>query len=93
MNTFTGKNGDVTDRFIVKFSRQEISNVEDKCFAYQNGSDVIVKGEGQLQVFDAVGRMVMSQMVNGTETVNVPSGLFIFRIVGNETKTQKLIVR
>lgn len=91
--TFTGKNGDVTDRFIVKFSRQEISNVEDKCFAYQNGSDVIVKGEGQLQVFDAVGRMVMSQMVNGTETVNVPSGLFIFRIVGNETKTQKLIVR
>ena len=64
----------------------------DGVFAYQSGSDIIVSGEGELQVFDVMGRMVMNQYINGVQTVEKPSitGVYIFRL--NE-KSQKIVVR
>lgn len=35
-------------------------------------SDIIVSGEGELQVFDVMGHMVMNQHVNGVQTVERP---------------------
>ena len=93
--SFIGTDGDDNDRFIVKLSENagNTTSVND-CFAWQSGNDVIVEGNGQLQIFDVTGRMVMTQNVNGIETINVnANGVYIFRLIGNETKTQKIVVR
>ena len=88
--TFIGTSTDRADRFKLVFSSSNDSNLD--IFAYQSGNDIVVSGEGELQVFDVIGRMVMNQRINGVETVRKPSqtGVYIFRL--NE-KAQKMVVR
>ena len=88
--SFIGSIIDATDRFVVRFSETAANSV----FAYQSGNDIIVNGNGELQVFDIMGRMVMNTTVNGTTTVNLPSNaVYIFRMVGETVNTQKIVVR
>ena len=86
--TFMGSTIDRSDRFTLVFTQVETDGV----FAYQSGNDIIVSGDGELQVFDVMGRMVMSQHINGVQTVEKPeqTGVYIFRLNG---KSQKMIVR
>ena len=84
--TFVGSAADRPDRFVISFRSSENS-----VFAYQSGNDIVVSGEGELQIFDVMGRNIMNTMINGVQTVNVKSqGVYIFKL--NE-KTQKVIVR
>ena len=86
---FIGSTADAADRFVVRLGA--MNGVDDEAFVFQSGSDIIVNGEGELQVFDVMGRNIMNTVINGMETVNVKShGVYIFRL--NE-KTQKIIVR
>lgn len=94
--TFIGSPRDNENRFIVKLSYN--ANIDEleagDSFAYQYGNDIIVNGKGELQVFDVNGRMVMNTVINGKQTVNIPTtGLYIFRMVGESVKTQKIVVR
>lgn len=58
---------------------------------FSGGSGIIVTGEGELQVFDVMGRMVATQYINGIQTINTPqTGVYIFRLNG---KTQKIVVK
>lgn len=92
--TFVGSPRDTENRFIVRFSENSYGMAENNYFAYQNGDQIIVNGNGELQVFDATGRMVMNTNVNGIQTVNVPTtGMYIFRMVGESVQTQKIVVR
>lgn len=94
--SFIGSPRDNEARFIVKLSyNANIDEIEvNDNFAYQNGSDIIVNGNGELQVFDVTGRMVMNTNVNGIQTVNVPTtGMYIFRMVGESVQTQKIVVK
>lgn len=92
--TFVSSDKDNADRFIVRLSYKDNSVEDNEVFAWQNGNDIIVNGNGELQVFDITGRMVMSTMVNGVQTVNVPSqNAYIFRMIGEDVKTQKIVVR
>lgn len=90
--SFIGAPTDNDNRFIVKLSYNANSNATDNdIFAYQSGSDIIVNGEGELQIFDVTGRKVATQHVNGVETINVQlQGVYIFKL--NE-KVQKIVVR
>ena len=94
--TFKASIDDDAARFTLVFQETSINgidenNVENDIFAYQNGSDIIVNGDGTLQVFDVMGRLVMTTNVNGIETINVKSqGVYIFRLNG---MTQKIVVR
>ena len=92
--TFIGSPADSQARFIIRFDGSENSEVSESSdiFAYQSGNDIIVSGEGELQIFDVMGRLVMTQRVTGVETVRKPSqgGVYIFRLNG---KTQKIVVR
>ena len=90
--SFIGAPGDNENRFIVRLGYMPNNNsTENETFAYQNGNDVIVSGDGELQVFDVTGRMVATRHVNGIETINLTSnGVYIFRL--NE-KVQKIVVR
>lgn len=52
--TFMGSAVDRSDRFTLVFTQVETDGI----FAYQSGNDIIVSGNGELQVFDIMGRMV-----------------------------------
>ncbi|MBO7470029.1 MAG: T9SS type A sorting domain-containing protein [Bacteroidales bacterium] len=95
--TFIGAPGDSENRFFVKV--KDFTDVDENyanmTFAYVSNGEIIVNGNGTLQMFDITGKNVMNVNVNGVETVRKPSpGLYIVRIV-NETnvKTQKIVVR
>ena len=94
--SFISTSNDMADRFIVKFNYDGENSVESEGFVWQNGSDIIVNGNGNLQVFDVTGRMIHNQYVNGSETISTTlmnNGVYIFRMIGNEIKTQKVFVR
>lgn len=90
--SFIATPGDNENRFIVRLGYMPNNEgTENEIFAYQNGNNILVSGEGELQVFDVTGRMVVTQHVNGVETINVQSqGVYIFKL--NE-KVQKIVVR
>ena len=82
-------------RFQLVFNSSN-SNPDNDIFAYQNGNEIIVNGEGELQIFDVMGRFVMSRTINGDASINTAAfntGVYVFRIVGTEVKTQKIVVR
>lgn len=89
--TFIGAPNDRKDRFVLLFDGT--SENGNDIFAYQNGSDIIVSGEGELRVFDVMGRMVAMRRINGVETMSASSlqtGVYIFVL---KEKTQKIVVR
>ena len=88
--TFVGTPSDRNDRFTIAFNTPSTDD-----FAYQSGDGIVVNGEGELQVFDIMGRMVAKYYVNGVETVYIPcqSGVYVLRLLGKETKTQKIVVK
>ena len=91
--SFVASSNENENRFIINLSYNPGGSDND-IFAYQNGSDIIVNGEGTLQVFDVTGRMVSTMNVSGVETINMQSqGVYIFRLIGNEIKTQKIIIK
>ena len=89
--TFFASTADDENRFVVLLG----DNAASDDFAYQNGDDIIVCGEGELQIFDVAGRMVSRQFVSGLDVVRKPSknGVYVLRLVGKEIKTQKIVVR
>ena len=95
--TFTASVRDNENRFILVFNTID-SNIDgtSDIFAYQSGDEIIVNGEGELQIFDVMGRFVGNMTVNGSERISASSfanGVYVFRMVGNEVKTQKIVVR
>ena len=90
---FIGSTADNAGRFIVCLGN--IDDGADDNFAYQNGSDIIVSGEGELQVFDVMGRFVTGKNINGAGTLStstLPAGVYILRMVGEKPRTQKIVV-
>ena len=92
--TFIGAPEDREDRFVLRFEPSSVNSCEE-VFAYQSGNDIIVNGEGTLQVYDVLGRFVASYEVSDVTTIERPaeSGLYIFKLIGEQQKTQKIVVR
>ena len=95
---FIGSPRDNEARFIVKLDYS--ANIDElevsDSFAYQSGDVIIVNGEGTLQVFDVMGRFVRSININGSESINASefsTGVYVFRMVGNDVKAQKVVIR
>ncbi len=61
-----GSTVDRSDRFTLVFTQVETDGI----FAYQSGNDIIVSGDGELQVFDVMGRLVMTQHINGVQSLH-----------------------
>lgn len=88
--SFIASPNDSGKRFIVRLGYNAGNETSDDIFAYQSGNDIVVNGEGELQVFDVTGRMVKIQRINGVQTINLNTqGVYIFRL--NE-KIQKIVV-
>lgn len=95
--SFIGAPSDKENRFIVKLDyNTSVSSTGSESFAYQNGNNLMVSGEGELQIFDVTGRLVMKQSVNGVGSVSTSSlqtGVYILRLIGADVKTQKIVVK
>ena len=95
--SFVASPSDSDARFIVKLAYlPDYSDGEGDIFAYQNGSDIFVSGEGELQIFDVMGRFVMSERINGVKAISadeLSKGVYVLRLVGNGMKTQKIVVK
>ena len=102
---FSSRTSDYESRFRLVFGYTGIDEPEvpepvegPTTFAFQTGDQLVVNGEGTLQVFDVTGRLVGTETVTGAQgTVGLhglPAGVYMLRLVGdNGTQTQKIVIR
>ena len=95
--TFTSAEGDKPGRFTIVFGIDNVEeNLVNNVFAYQYEDELVVDGNGTLQIFDVLGRFVSSYEVNGSARINISSlntGVYVLRMVGENVKTQKIVVK
>ena len=98
--TFEGSVDDYAARFYITFNAtgvDEMDGASDE-FAWFDGNDWIVTGQGQLEVIDVTGRVLQSRRVSGEQTRlhldNVAAGVYVMRLTeGNRAKVQKIVVK
>jgi hypothetical protein len=92
--TFTARNDDYASRFKLVFNAQQGGAEAD--FAFISNGEIIVTGEGVLQVIDVMGRVIVS--VDGrtrcVPTDGMAPGVYVLRLInGENVKTQKIIIK
>ena len=100
--TFEGRTDDYTTRFKIVFgtinNEEEEEDTTIETFAFFNDGNLIVNGEGRLDVIDVLGRIVYSAELTDTQnTVSLPvnaKGVCMLRLTnGDNVKVQKMFVR
>ena len=95
--TFTSAEGDKPGRFTIVFGIDNVEeNLVNDVFVYQYEDELVVDGNGTLQIFDVLGRFVGSHEVHGSERISLSAfntGVYVLRMVGENVKTQKIVVR
>ena len=91
--SFDAKTRDYASRFRLVFATGNAN--ESSNFAFVSNGNIIVNGEGTLQVIDVMGRVISTSQVSGMSSVNVnAAGVYVLQLTnGNETKIQKIVVR
>ena len=97
---FEATTHDYQSRFNVVFEFtgvDENSTSDYDAFAFMMDDELVVNGEGVLQVFDVNGRMLKSIEVNGTQTtISLPdaaNGVYVLRLTNNsEVRIQKMVI-
>ena len=93
--SFEAKTTDYESRFKLVFA---MGNNGSDDFAFISNNEIIVNGEGMLQVFDVLGRQLLSKELPTANcqlsTANFNTGVYVLRLInGNEVKTQKIVVK
>ena len=82
------------DRFTVKFGKK--AEVENDNFVYQSGSELIIEGNGSVQIIDVMGRVVYNNELSGNTRVNIThlnkAAYIVRRVDGSNVNTQKIII-
>ena len=95
--TFEAKTTDYASRFKLVFICEDTVSDNDDFAFFSNGSFIINNnGEATLQVVDAMGRILKSENINGSTSVNVnaAAGVYMLRLInGDNVKVQKVVVR
>jgi hypothetical protein len=93
---FEAKTTDYASRFRLVFSADDESGAStgSSSFAFINNGNIIVNGEGTLQIVDVTGRIVFKgDEINRVSTGGMTAGVYVLRLInGNETKTQKIVI-
>ena len=92
--TFAAKTTDYASRFRLVFSADgDVCEPNDAPFAFINNGNIIVNGEGTLQVVDVMGRVVRCTDGACTVSTRMPAGVYVLRLIdGNNVKTQKIVI-
>ena len=93
--TFTAKTTDYESRFKLVFAVG--SSAGSDTFAFISNGNIIVNGEGTLQIFDAMGRQLFSKELSTfnsqLSTLNYTPGVYVLRLIdGENVRTQKIVV-
>lgn len=100
--TYEGKKTDYHSRFKLVFQCTGVDeNTDDDAtnvnFAFQHEDELIVNGEGFLQLFDVTGRCLMTADVHGEQSSLVlppiATGVYLLRLSGDQVKVQKIIIQ
>jgi hypothetical protein len=95
--TFDARTTDYASRFKLVFvAKGEAADGDnDAPFAFISNGNIIVNGEGILQVVDMMGRVIVSRdAARHVSTNNIPAGVYVLRLInGNEVRTQKIVVK
>ena len=99
---FEASTHDYTSRFRLVFDFTGVEENDEPAegsgsFIFQMGDELIVNGEGLLQMFDLNGRCLLSETLHGQQNaVGMPSvsnGVYIMRLTANnQTRTQKMVI-
>ena len=102
---FTSRTSDYKSRFRLVFGYTGIDEPEtpqaddaQSQFAFIMGGQLVVNGEGTLQVFDISGRQVLSTDTHGTQTTlglpGLAAGVYTMRLTtAGSSKVQKIVIR
>ena len=92
--TFSAKTSDYASRFRLVFSICEDAN-GDNAFAFVNNGNIVVNGEGTLQVIDMTGRiLVCRDAMHCVSTTGMTPGVYVLRLInGDNVKTQKMVIQ
>ncbi len=99
--TFSATADDYASRFYITY---RVTGVDDYTisdgeeFAFFDGSEWIINGEGYLQVIDMTGRVLQAQQLSGNQSRvhinNVAAGVYVLQLNnGTKNMTQKIVIR
>ena len=98
--TFTAKKTDYESRFKLVFSTNDADgpSTGSGTFAFFSNGNLIVNGEGTLQIFDVLGHQLVTKQLSTLNsklsTLNYIPGVYMLRLInGNDVRTQKMVVR
>ena len=93
--TFTAKTTDYESRFKLVFAVG--SSTGSDTFAFISNGNIIVNGEGTLQIFDVLGHQLVTKQLSTLNsqlsTLNYKSGVYVLRLInGEHVRTQKIVI-
>ena len=95
--TFNANASDYASRFRIVFSGngvEENLNESDNFAFIGSDGQLVVTGTGTIQILDMMGRVISTKSTEENISTNgMASGVYVLRLIGNETKTQKIVVR
>jgi hypothetical protein len=100
--TFDASADDYSSRFYLTYAVTGIDDNEYEptvsTFAWFDGSEWVVNGQGQLDVVDMLGRTLLSERLTGDQNRvsldGVSAGVYLMRVTnGKAVKVQKIVVR
>ena len=96
--TFQAKINDYTSRFRLVFSANN-SNIDNGSndFAFISNGNLVVNGEGTLQVVDMLGHILVCREVHSDSQLLsfdfLTSGVYVLRLIdGENVRTQKIVI-
>ena len=93
--TFNARNDDYASRFRLVFSANSANENGNDNFAFISDGQIILTEQGDVQVYDVMGRMISSHNnVNHFAAEGLAAGVYVIRLTnGNDVKTQKIVVK
>ena len=100
---FEGNKDDYLSRFKLVFDCVGVEENEDpdpeglKPFAFQFGEELVVNGNGYVEMFDVTGRRLMTGRANGGQSSfgipKVAAGVYVLRLTDNgKSRVQKIVI-
>ena len=95
--TFTAKTTDYASRFKLVFNANENDNEnQNDDFAFISNGEILVNGEGTLQVIDILGHVLVNRETHSGScllTSDFSAGIYVLRLInGEKVKTQKVVI-
>ena len=93
--SFSAKTTDYESRFKLVFDApMDDASTNSATFAFLNNGEIVVNGEGMLQVIDMTGRIIVYRdATHRVSTTEMTPGIYVLRLInGKDVKVQKMVI-